>query len=115
MIADPNIVLIFLSALVIFSYLVDGFTRRIKFPSVIILIFAGVGLRYAGRAFGVPEMDLSQALPVLGTLGLIIVVFEGALEIRFDGSAGRVMGMAAASGFIILMITSVLFAYIIHF
>jgi hypothetical protein len=115
MLKDPNLILIFLSGLVIFSYLVDGFTRKIKFPAVIVLIFAGVGLRYLGQLLGAPELDLSQALPVLGTLGLIIIVFEGALEIRFGGGDNKSMGVAALSGLVILLITTLLFAYMIQY
>lgn len=115
MITDSNILLIFLSALVIFSYVIDALTRKIRFPAVIILIFTGIALRFFGDIAGVPVADLHLTLPILGTVGLIVIVFEGALEIRFGEKGDKALGIAALSGFVILLISAFVIGYIIHY
>ena len=83
--------LIILSGLVIFSYLFDLLAGKTKIPSVILLLLLGIGLKQVVDYFGMPMFNVSLILPTLGTLGLILIVFEGALELRYnsDKNAGR--------------------------
>ncbi|MDA0984432.1 MAG: cation:proton antiporter [Bacteroidetes bacterium] len=77
------IILFVLPLLIIFSYLFDAFSRKTKFPSVILLMFTGIVVRVISNAYGIEKLGfLDDLIPVLGTLGLILIVLEGALELE---------------------------------
>ena len=75
-------ILFVLPLLIVFSYLFDAFARKTKFPSVILLMGTGIALRAITKSLGYSEFDfLENLIPVLGTIGLILIVLEGALEL----------------------------------
>lgn len=82
---DTLDILFVLPLLIIFSYLFDAFARKTKFPSVILLMLTGILIRffisfssYDNFAF------LDNLIPVLGTIGLILIVLEGAIELEIN-------------------------------
>lgn len=79
-----NYILITLSLLVICSYLFDLLAKRTKVPAVIMLLLSGIGLQYAAGYLNLNLSFLPAILPVLGTVGLILIVLEGALELDFS-------------------------------
>ena len=71
--------------LIVFSYLFDRFARKTKFPAVILLMFTGILFRLLGSAYGFNQLGfLDDLIPVLGTVGLILIVLEGALELKIS-------------------------------
>lgn len=99
-------VLIVLSGLVIFSYLFDILAKRTRFPSVLLLLLLGIVLNVVAAYFEIETFDFLQILPALGTLGLILIVLEGALELKYDPSKKTVIRKAFLSALITLLITS---------
>lgn len=80
---DTLIILFVFPLLIIFSYLFDAFARKTKFPAVILLMFTGIITRIITSAYGYDELGfLDSLIPVLGTIGLILIVLEGALELE---------------------------------
>lgn len=112
--SDNNSILIVLSALVIFSYLFEIFARRTRIPSVVLLLLLGIGMRQAADYLHIQTVDLFQVLPALGTIGLILIVFEGALELKYERSKNRVIRRAFFAALIILLVTVYAIAWIIH-
>ncbi len=113
--ANPNHILIFLSGVVIFSYILDRVTRRINIPSVVLLIFCGIGLGALTRSLDIQVPALGNILPVLGSVGLILIVLEGALEIRFQKTGGKMIGKALAAAIIGLSVSIALVTYLLMF
>ena len=75
-------ILIVLPLLIVFSYLFDLIARKTKFPAVILLMFTGIFIRTGTTLYGFTEFSfLENLIPVLGTIGLILIVLEGALEL----------------------------------
>ncbi len=71
--------------LIVFSYLFDRFARKTKFPAVILLMFTGILFRLLSSAYGFNQLGfLDDLIPVLGTVGLILIVLEGALELKIS-------------------------------
>jgi potassium/hydrogen antiporter len=93
-------ILLALSAIVLTSYGFDVVSGRLRIPSALLLIVLGIALRALGDAAGtsVPVIDL--LLPTLGSVGIVLIVLEGALELdlsrRSLGLAARAMGSASA-------------------
>ena len=78
-------ILFVLPLLIIFSYLFDTFARKTKFPAVILLMITGILIRTACNVYGYTEFDfLENLIPVLGTIGLILIVLEGAVELEIN-------------------------------
>jgi NhaP-type Na+/H+ or K+/H+ antiporter len=79
------IILFVFPLLIIFSYLFDAFARKTKFPAVILLMFTGIFVRAITSAYGYDDLGfLDNLIPVLGTIGLILIVLEGALELEIS-------------------------------
>ncbi|MAW15841.1 MAG: hypothetical protein CMC25_05480 [Flavobacteriaceae bacterium] len=95
--------------LIIFSYLFDAFSRKTKFPSVILLMFTGIIVRIIISANGYDEIGfLDNLIPVLGTIGLILIVLEGALELEIKKEKLPIIlkGFFAALVILIINITA---------
>ena len=110
-------ILIVLPLLIIFSYLFDIISRKTKFPAVILLMFTGIIIRTGTTLYGFTEFGfLENLIPVLGTVGLILIVLEGALEldIKRDKLPVILKGFFAAG---IILVLNVLGVYLLfcHF
>ncbi len=101
-----------------FSYTFDLIAKWTKIPSVLLLFGTGLGLQYVLKSLGIITLDVSQVLPVIGTVGLVLIVLEGALELRFEKNKLKLLRKTFGSAFFILIVTSliitVLFRYVTH-
>jgi NhaP-type Na+/H+ and K+/H+ antiporter len=107
--------LIILSGLVIFSYLFDLIAGKTKIPSVILLLFMGIGLHFVVQYFGLFSFNFARILPTLGTLGLILIVFEGSLELRYTRDKNAVIKKSFLSALTTLLVTAVLITAAIYY
>ena len=108
------IILFVFPLLIIFSYMFDAFARKTKFPSVILLMFTGIIVRAITSAYGFDDFGfLDNLIPVLGTIGLILIVLEGALEleIRKEKLGLILKGFLAALVLLILNIAALLWVF----
>lgn len=79
---DSSILIIVLSLSVLISYGFDLFSSRFKTPSVLLLLLLGMLTRQATQYFDVQVLYVNAILPTLGTLGLILIVLEGGLDLE---------------------------------
>ncbi|GAB3781318.1 hypothetical protein GCM10028818_35170 [Spirosoma horti] len=79
---DSSILIIVLSLSVLISYGFDLFSSRFKTPSVLLLLLLGMLTRQATQYFDVQVPYVNAILPTLGTLGLILIVLEGGLDLE---------------------------------
>ncbi|WP_026063252.1 cation:proton antiporter [Pedobacter arcticus] len=107
-------ILIILSGLVIFSYLFDMIAKKTKVPSVLLLLFLGIGLKQVVTYFKIETFDFLTILPTLGTVGLILIVFEGALDLKYDKEKNKLIKKTLFSAVTILLLTTVAITFILH-
>lgn len=112
---NPYVIIIFASLLIVFSYLFTQISKYTKIPSVIFLIGTGVGLQFAVNYSGIEIPDLSQYLGLLGVVGLMMIVLEGALDIKIHRKKIRMIIAALTTSILILGITNSLIASILYF
>nr|MCU0348927.1 AbrB family transcriptional regulator [Saprospiraceae bacterium] len=105
-------IIILLCGLVIFSYLFDLFARRTKVPSVLLLLATGIGLKFIADAFNFEGINFTGILPVLGTIGLILIVLEGALELHFTPEKKRVILKSLGAAFVLLVVSTLLIGWL---
>lgn len=107
-------ILIVLPLLIVFSYLFDLIAKKTKFPAVILLMFTGTLTRTITTLYGIDDFEfLDQLIPVLGTIGLILIVLEGALELNITRNKIPVLikGFLAAAILLILNIVALSYAF----
>ena len=97
-------ILFVLPLLIIFSYLFDAFARRTKFPSVILLMLTGIIIRFFISFTNYDNFSfLDNLIPVLGTIGLILIVLEGAIELEITVEKLPLIFKGFSSALIILL------------
>jgi len=79
-------IIIAICSLLLIAYAFDLTSSRTKIPSVILLLLLGWLVKQVTTLAQVQVPNLSPILPVLGTIGLILIVLEGALELELDKS-----------------------------
>ena len=101
---DTLDILFVLPLLIIFSYLFDAFARRTKFPSVILLMLTGIMIRFFISFTSYDNFSfLDNLIPVLGTIGLILIVLEGAIELEITVEKLPLIFKGFSSALIILL------------
>ena len=101
--------------LVIFSYLFDGIARKTKFPAVILLMLTGIAFRMLADAYGYKDFKMIEALiPVLGTVGLILIVLEGALELEISKEKLPIILKGFLAALIILLLNIVCISFLLQ-
>lgn len=79
-------VIITFCILLLIAYVFDLTASKTKIPSVILLLLLGWSVRQLTILLDVQLPDFSPILPVLGTVGLILIVLEGSLELELNKS-----------------------------
>ena len=113
---DSNSIILLLCGLVIISYLFEIFSKKTGIPSVLFLITLGILLNKLTVFYEIPAVDFLRLIPVIGTVGLILIVFEGSLEIEYHSDKKKILFKVLAVSIIILAANSVIMAIIFqHF
>lgn len=73
--------LIVVCSLVVIAYLFEIVSKRVQFPSVVLLLTLGACTHLITDALNINIPNLETLLPIFGTLGLILIVLEGGLEL----------------------------------
>lgn len=108
-------IIILLCTLILTAYVFDLTASKTKIPAVIFLLLMGWLLRQATLYFSISIPDLSGILPVLGTVGLILIVLEGSLELEFNKTKIPVIKRSFISSFFPLMILAFGLAWVLRY
>ncbi len=79
-------IIITLCSLLLLAYLFDVSAPKTKIPTVILLLLLGWGVKQTSIVLNIDIPNLEPILPILGTIGLILIVMEGALELELEPS-----------------------------
>lgn len=117
------VTLIAISLLVILSYFFNILAKRIRVPSVLLLLGTGIIVQY-GFAYAIEkgwvELELSalttpMVLTTLGQVGIIMIVLEGALDLQLTKEKRALVTNAFLAALLILIASSLSIAFIIQF
>jgi len=102
--------------LLLIAYLFDLSSSRTKIPSVILLLLLGWLLHQLTSFLDIQLPNFSGMLPILGSIGLILIVLEGSLELDLDKSKFGLIRKsffgALVAMFVITFTLSFLFQYL---
>jgi len=110
-----EIVLMVLSGLVVCSYVFDLIAKNFRIPSAILLLISGIALSYLCTFLGIQKIDFTQILPIIGTVGLILIVLEGSLELKLHREKADLIKRSLAAAFFIVILTSLGIAFFFHY
>ena len=108
-------IIITLCSLILMAYLFDLSAKKTKIPSVILLLLLGWLLKQITTYFELSIPDMKTALPVLGTVGLILIVLEGSLELELRASKKKMIINAFLMSIIPLLIMCFLLAWLFQY
>lgn len=103
---DAYSILIILSILVVLSYIFNYLAGKLKVPSVLLLIGAGIGLKYVANTFNFKLPPTQTLLEILGITGLIFIVLEASLDLSIKKKKLPLIGRAFISALALLGFTS---------
>ena len=102
--------------LLLIAYMFDLSSSKTKIPSVILLLLLGWTLHQLTEFLNLQLPNFSSMLPILGSIGLILIVLEGSLELNLSKSK---IGMikksffgALVTMFVITFVLSFLIQYL---
>jgi len=79
---DPYYLIMAATAIIILSFLFGEISQKTNVPSVLMLIVLGIALQPLLAVINVEKDDFFPILKILGTVGLIMIVLEAALELE---------------------------------
>ncbi len=107
-------IIIAICILLLVAYTFDLTTAKTKIPSVILLLVFGWGIRQISQLVDVNIPDLSPLLPIFGTLGLVLIVLEGALDLEMNESKITLVKKTVLSAVVSMFVLAFAFALLMH-
>jgi len=110
-----NTAILAASALLLFAYLLDILGRRYRLPAVVLLIATGIVVRLILGAIGVHLHWVDPIVPVIGTLGLILIVLEGALDLTVSRARLGLIAVSTTAALLGFTVTLAAFTAVFQF
>lgn len=101
--------------LLLFAYIFDITSSKTKIPSVILLLVLGLIVRKFSILLNLKIPNLEPILPFIGTIGLILIVLEGSLELEINKSKILLILKSTIIAFIPILLLSFVLAYAFNF
>lgn len=108
-------IIVTLCILILLAYIFDLSSKYTKVPTVIFLLILGWLVKQTAVFFEVSLPDLKPLLPILGTVGLILIVLEGGLELELNSSKSKILKKTALSAFVPLVVLSAILASVFSY
>ncbi len=115
MIIDSYQILIVLCVVTIISYIFNILSDRLRVPSVILLIICGMILKGVTGHYQMNLLVPKTVLEILGVIGLILIVLEGALDLKITRDKKQLILKSLLSAVSVLFITTIAIADILYF
>ncbi len=99
-------IIITICVLLLLAYAFTVTSTKTKIPSVILLILLGFVVKQATDVFHIKIPDLNPFLSFFGTIGLVLIVLEGSLELQFNKRKLPFIGKTFVTAIVPLFITA---------
>ncbi len=97
--------------LLLLAYIFDLTSAKTRIPAVILLLTLGWGVRQLTDFAKIEIPDLTPVLPFFGTIGLILIVLEGSLELELERSKLPLIGKSIVGSFLPILALAFTIAY----
>ena len=110
-----ELVLIILAGVIVVSYLFSIISNLVKIPSVLLLLIAGVSLRFFSDAQQWNISFPAQLTELLGGIGLIMIVLEAGLDLKLGRDKIKLIRNSFFSAFFIFVLSLAGITSVLHF
>jgi NhaP-type Na+/H+ or K+/H+ antiporter len=112
---NPYAFLIAASVIIILSYFFSGLAHKTHVPSVVLLIALGIGIAWTLETLEIRTgIEFFRVLEVVGVIGLIMIVLEGALDLRLTAEKKSLVVRSFLLALLGLLSTVAVTAYLLH-
>lgn len=108
-------IIIIFCVLLLVAYLFDLTSSKTLIPSVILLLLTGWIVRQITNFLEIKLPDFEGVLPIFGTIGLILIVLEGALELEFNKSKIGLITKSSIGALLPMVALAFLLAYLFQY
>lgn len=108
-------IIIALCSLLLIAYLFDITSAKTKIPPVILLLLVGWAFRQGIDFLGIVIPDMTPVLPIFGTIGLILIVLEGSLELELNASKTGFIAKSVVIAFVPILVFSFGLAFVFQY
>lgn len=99
-------IIITVCVLLLLAYLFTITSSKTKIPSVVLLLLLGWAVKQVTGVLHIIVPDLNPLLPFFGTIGLILIVLEGSLELNLNRRKLPFVGKTFITAIVPLIITA---------
>lgn len=107
--------IIILCLLILVAYAFDLSSKHTKIPTVIIMLIMGFSIHQGINFFEIKIPNLDLMLPVIGTIGLILIVLEAGLDLELNKNKKKVITSSFFSALIPLVFLLLVFGFGINY
>lgn len=104
-------IIITLCSLLLIAYAFDLTASKTRIPSVIFLLILGWLAKQLTVTLDIVVPDLTRLLPVFGTIGLILIVLEGSLELELNKSKLPIIRKSFIAALLPMLVLAFALAY----
>ncbi|MDK2771824.1 MAG: cation:proton antiporter [Flavobacterium sp.] len=101
--------------LLLLAYFFTVTSSKTKIPSVILLLLLGWVVRQSTEVLHILVPDLNPLLPFFGTIGLVLIVLEGSLELDLNKRKLPFVGKTFVTAIVPLVITAFAIGHFFYF
>ena len=105
------VIIITICTLLLLAYIFTISSSKTKIPSVILLLILGWVVKQASDVFHIIIPDLNPLLPILGSVGLVLIVLEGSLELKLNKEKLPFVRKTLITAIVPLIITAFVIAF----
>lgn len=109
------VIIVTICALLLLAYAFTVTSNKTKIPSVILLILMGFLVKQATDFFNIVIPDLNPLLPFFGTVGLILIVLEGSLELKLSKKKLPFIGKTFVTAIVPLFVTTFVIGHFFYY
>lgn len=111
-----NYIILALCLIIIVAYVFDITSRYTKIPGVGMLILLGIGIQLLVHYTGFSMPNMKPLLPVIGTVGMILIVMEASLDIKLKKEkAGLVIKSVFSAIFLFAFFVALLTVIMVYY
>ena len=108
-------IIISICSLVLIAYLFDYTSSKSRIPSVILLLLLGWTVRQINNFYDLHIPNFSTVLPILGTIGLILIVLDGSLELDLNKSKVQLIKKTLFGSFLPILALAITMAFLFQY
>lgn len=108
-------IIITVCVLLLLAYFFDITSSKTKIPSIILLLVLGWFVKQGTELLKITIPNLTPILPVVGTIGLILIVLEGSLELELKKSKLPLVGKSVIVALLPMFIISFVLGYVFYY